>query len=76
MERSPGIRVLPTMSRTLFAHHVGRLNRCNLPNSSSPLERTNITIGLLLRRAYDSRRYDHFKLRLVTLHDTKFTCSG
>ena len=46
------------------------------PISTSPLEGTNNKIELLQRRAYGDRRNDHFKLRLLTLHHTKFTLAG
>ena len=71
-----GIRGLRTMSHTLRGHRVGLLNWYDHPISTSPLEGTNNKIGLLQRRAYGYRRYDHFKLRLLTLHHTKFTLAG
>ncbi len=71
-----GIRVLRTMSHTLRGHRVGLLNWYDHPISTGPLEGTNNKIGLLQRRAYGYRRYDHFKLRLLTLHHAKFTLAG
>ena len=71
-----GIRVLRTMSHTLRGHRIGLLNWYDHPISTSPLEGTNNKIGLLQRRAYGYRRYDHFKLRLLTLHHAKFTLAG
>jgi transposase len=71
-----GIRVLRTMSHTLRGHRVGLLNWYDHPISTSPLEGTNNKIGLLQRRAYGYRRYDHFKQRLLTLHHAKFTLAG
>ena len=71
-----GIRVLCTMSHTLRRYRVGLLNWYDHPISTSPLEGTNNKIGLLQRRAYGYRRYDHFKLRLLTLHHAKFTLAG
>ena len=71
-----GIRVLRTMSHTLRGHRVGLLNWYDHRISTGPLEGTNNKIGLLQRRAYGYRRYDHFKLRLLTLHHAKFTLAG
>jgi len=71
-----GIRVLRTMSHTLRGHRGGLLNWYDHPISTGPLEGTNNKIGLLQRRAYGYRRYDHFKLRLLTLHHAKFTLAG
>ena len=71
-----GTRVLRTMSHTLRAHRVGLLNWYDHPISTSPLEGTNNKIGALQRRAYGYRRYDHFQLRLLTLHHAKFTLAG
>ena len=71
-----GIRVLRTMSHTLRGHRTGLLNWYDHPISTSPLEGTNNKIGALQRRAYGYRRYDHFKLRLLTLHHAKFTLAG
>ncbi len=71
-----GIKVLRTMSHTLRGHRVGLLNWYDHPISTGPLEGTNNKIGLLQRRAYGYRRYDHFKLRLLTLHHAKFKLAG
>lgn len=71
-----GTKVLRTMSHTLRGHREGLLNWYDHPISTSPLEGTNNKIGLLQRRAYGYRRYDHFKLRLLTLHHAKWTLAG
>ena len=71
-----GIQILHTMSHTLRGHRVGLLNWYDHPISTGPVEGTNNKIGLLQRRAYGYRRYDHFKLRLLTLHHAKFTLVG
>jgi hypothetical protein len=46
------------------------------PFSSGPLEGINNKIGVLQRRAYGYRNYEHFKLRQLTLHYTKFVLNG
>jgi transposase len=71
-----GIKVLRTMSHTLRGHRVGLLNWYDHAISTSPLEGTNNKIGLLQRRAYGYRRYDHFKQRLLTLHHAQWTLAG
>ena len=71
-----GIRVLQTMSKTLLGHRTGLLNWYDEPISTGPLEGINNKIGALQRRAYGYRNYDHFVLRLLTLHHTKFVLKG
>ncbi len=71
-----GIRVLKTMSKTLLGHRTGLLNWYDEPISTGPLEGTNNKIGLLQRRAYGFRNYEHLKERLLTLHHAKFSLVG
>ena len=68
--------VLHTMSKTLQAHRYGLLNWYHEPISTGPLEGINNKIGALQRRAYGYRNYEHLKLRLLTLHHTKYTLVG
>ena len=44
--------------------------------SSGAVEGLNNKIGALQRRAYGFRNYEHLKLRLLTLHHTRFTLKG
>lgn len=71
-----GIRVMQTMSKTLRGHLTGLLNWYDEPISTGPLEGINNKIGALQRRAYGYRNYEHLKLRLLTLHFTKFILQG
>ena len=71
-----GIRQLQTMAKTLPAHRTGLLNWYDEPISTGPLEGINNKIGALQRRAYGFRNYEHLKLRLLTLHHTRFTLKG
>ena len=73
---STGIRVLQTMSKTLLTHMTGMLNWYDERISTGPLEGINNKIGALQRRAYGYRNYEHLKLRLLTLHHTKFIIAG
>ena len=71
-----GIGVLKTMSKTLQAKSFGLLNWYSEPISTGPLEGINNKIGALQRRAYGYRNYEHLKLRLLTLHHTKYSLVG
>ena len=73
---SSGIRVLQTMAKTLRAHRQGLLNWYAERISSGPLEGITNKIGALQRRAYGYRNYEHLKLRILTLHHTKFSLTG
>jgi len=70
------IRVLQTMAKTLLAHRSGLLNWYIEPISSGPIEGINNKIGVLQRRAYGYRNYEHLKQRILTLHHTKFSLNG
>ncbi|MEI8016501.1 MAG: ISL3 family transposase [Nitrospira sp.] len=70
------IRQLQTMAKTLQGYRWGLLNWYDERISTGPLEGINNKIGALQRRAYGYRNFEHFKLRLLTLHHTKFTLKG
>ena len=73
---SSGIRVPQTMAKTLRTQRQGLLNWYADRISSEPLEGINNKIGALQRRAYGYRNDEHLKLRILTLHNTKFSLTG
>lgn len=71
-----GIRVLKTMANTLRGHRSGLLAWHSYPISTGPLEGTNNKIKLLQRRAYGYRDKELLKLRILSLHTTKWELVG
>jgi len=74
-ERS-GITVLKTMARTLQINRHGLLNWYKHPISNGPLEGFNNKAQLMKRQAYGYRNMEFYKLKLLTLHDTKVALVG
>ena len=74
--RATGIRMLMQFADTLEAHQEGILNYYDYPISTGPLEGTNTKIQLLKRQAYGFRDYEFFKLKILTLHETKHALVG
>lgn len=71
-----GIRLLQTFARTLLGHRTGLLAWYHDPISTGPLEGVNNKIKLLQRRAYGYRDLALFKLRILSLHTTRFELIG
>lgn len=71
-----GIAVLKTMARTLQYHRRGLLNWYKHPISNGPLEGFNNKAQLMKRQAYGYRNLEFYKLKLLTLHDTKVALVG
>jgi len=74
-ERS-GIAVLKTMARTLQRNRRGLLNWYRHRISNGPLEGLNNKAQLMKRQAYGYRNIEFYKLKLLTLHDTKVALVG
>jgi transposase len=71
-----GIRILQKFARTLLGHRSGLLAWYAYPISTGPLEGVNNKIKLLQRRAYGYRDLELFKLRILSLHTTRFELIG
>lgn len=71
-----GIKLLRKFANTLRSHRIGLLAWHSHPISTGPLEGTNNKIKLLQRRAYGYRDRELFKLRILSLHTTRFELVG
>ena len=71
-----GIKLLMKFANTLRSHRSGLLAWHSHPISTGPLEGTNNKIKLLQRRAYGYRDLELFKLRILSLHTTRFELVG
>lgn len=71
-----GIRLLQKFGQTLRGHRSGLLAWYAHPISTGPLEGVNNKIKLLQRRAYGYRDLELFKLRILSLHTTRFELVG
>lgn len=71
-----GIRLLQTFAKTLRGHRSGLLAWYTAPISTGPLEGVNNKIKLMQRRAYGYRDLELFKLRILSLHTTRFELVG
>lgn len=74
--RASGIRILQKFAETLQGHRTGLLAWYYEPISTGPLEGTNNKIKLLQRRAYGYRDLELFKLRILSLHTTRYELVG
>jgi len=74
--RASGIRMLAQFADTLEEHQEGVLNYYDYPISTGPLEGTNTKIQLMKRQAYGFRDYEFFKLKILSLHETKHALVG
>jgi len=71
-----GIRVLQKFGKTLLGHRSGLLAWYAHPISTGPLEGVNNKIKLMQRRAYGYRDLELFRLRILSLHTTRFELIG
>jgi transposase len=71
-----GIRILQKFAHTLLGHRSGLLAWYAHRISTGPLEGVNNKIKLLQRRAYGDRDLELFKLRILSLHTTRFELIG
>lgn len=63
-------------ANTLRTHRAGLLAWHAHPISTGPLEGINNKIKLMQRRAYGYRDLELFKLRILSLHETRFALVG
>lgn len=71
-----GIRVLQQFARTLLAHAPGLLAWYDYPISTGPLEGTNNKIKTMQRQHYGLRDQEFFRLKIYSLHRTKYALVG
>ena len=74
--QNTGIAILISMAKTLSAHRYGILNWYDHPISSGPLEGTNNKIKTLKRQAYGFRDMEFFKLKIMAIHEAKYSLTG
>ena len=70
------IKVLQKFAATLAMHRTGILAYYDCRISTGPLEGTNNKIKTMQRQAYGFRDQEFFKLRILSLHTTRFELIG
>ena len=71
-----GVRQLQKMAKTLQLHRRGILNWWQHPINNGRMEGTNNKIKTLNRQAYGYRDEDFFILKLLGLHESRYTLTG
>ena len=71
-----GIKILQQMAKTLAAHRSGLLAYYDVMISSGPLEGTNNKIKTMKRQAYGFRDLEFFKLKILSIPETKYALVG
>ena len=71
-----GVRQLQQMVKTLRIHRSGILAWWRHPINNGRMEGTNNKIKTLNRQAYGYRDEDYFILRLLGLHESRYTLPG
>jgi transposase len=71
-----GIKMLQQMAKTMAAHRSGLLAYYDAMITSGPLEGTNNKIKTMKRQAYGFRDTEFFKLKILAIHETKYTLVG
>jgi transposase len=74
--RASGIAELVRMANTLATYRFAILNWYDHPISSGPMEGTNNKIKVLKRMAYGYRDIEFFKLRIMAIHEAKYSLTG
>lgn len=70
------VRMLYGMAKTLERHRDGLLNYYRFPISTAPLEGTNNKIKTMKRQAYGFRDHEFFKLKIMAIHQCKYSLTG
>lgn len=73
---SSGVSMLRKFAKTLAVHWEGILAFYDYPISTGPLEGTNNKIKTMKRQAYGFRDQDFFKLKIMTVHLTRYALIG
>ncbi len=76
MAEHSGVRILNRFAKTLAAHRQGILAWYDYPISTGPLEGTNNKIKTMKRQAYGYRDLEFFKLKILTIHKSKYALVG
>ena len=71
-----GVRQLQKMAKTLLVHRSGILSWWQHPINNGRMEGTNNKIKTLNRQAYGYRDEEFFILKLLGLHESKYTLTG
>lgn len=71
-----GIKMLQGMARTLASYRGGLLAYYDARITSAQLEGTNNKIRALKRSAYGFRDEEFFKLKILSLHETRYELIG
>jgi transposase len=71
-----GIKMLKQMAKTLAAHRSGLLAYYEAMITSGPMEGTNNKIKTMKRQAYGFRDHEFFKLKILSIHETKYALVG
>jgi transposase len=71
-----GIKMLQQMAKTLVSHRGGLLAYYDVMISSGPMEGTNNKIKTMKRQAYGFRDLEFFKLKILSIHETKYVLVG
>lgn len=71
-----GVSILRSFAKTLAIHRNAILAYYDYPISTGPLEGMNNKIKTMKRQAYGYRDIDFFKLRIKSLHKTKYALVG
>jgi transposase len=71
-----GVRQLQKMAKTLLVHRSGILSWWKHPINNGRMEGTNNKIKTLNRQAYGYRDEEFFILRLLGLHESRYTLAG
>lgn len=71
-----GVRQLQKMAKTLQVHRRGILNWWQHPINNGRMEGTNNKIKTLNRQAYGYRDEEFFILKLLGLHESRYTLTG
>ena len=71
-----GVRQLQKMAKTLQIHRRGILNWWQYPINNGRMEGTNNKIKTVNRQAYGYRDEEFFILKLLGLHESRYTLTG
>jgi len=74
--KSSRIEMLEKFADTLIEHRYGILSYYRYPISTGPLEGTNNKIKTMKRQAYGFRDMEFFKLKIMSIHLTKYALVG
>jgi len=74
--KTSGIKMLDKFADTLNRHRIGILAYYDYPISTGPLEGTNNKIKTLQKQAYGYRDMEFFKLKIYSLHESKYALVG